>query len=461
MTRAKRNDGESLDRVPFLKSSASVTLIRIAGAGLQAVIFALAARWYPVGVVGSYAAVYSAWAIARHVGPLGLDHAALRFAPAFLQKGDERRLRAFEADSRVLVCMVSTAVGMVCLLCIGLFARGGSSLGIWIALTTGVGLPIFALHGVHANQLRGRGFSDMAQLPESLLLPVLNCGFLILGHRFRFGGEAWLVVSATLAALLVLIIYRQADRAVAGPVMRLPRREFRAERRVAYEILAGQVATGLAVRLPVILVSFTLGTVAAAQMEAALRVQAVVLLIPTALAAVASPLFAGAYSRGDTTRVRDQLLAFNWLSFGPCLVLSAGLVVFGHHVLAVFGEGYASAYTPMVVLLFAAVLHSALTMASNVLYMTGHHRAVLSYSCVQLACLVVPFMALGATHFLSLTGVSICILVGWTLRGVGTTLLLPGRVGIAPGFLSLSEIRRSGVLARAFFTARRVRPSSA
>ena len=305
------------NRKAVLVSSGSVLLVRVSGALLQALTLLLLAHWYPVRLVGSYAAIYTVWALARHIGPLGLDQTCLRFIPVYLEEDNPSKARAFELWSRRLVFAVSVgfSAALASTLVVAVAVLGAQWTMPTVALLA-AGVPLYSLHGLYANQLRSRGLMARAQIPESGVLPLCGIGFMGVAKLAGVNDLAPIVGTGVSAAVVTLALYVRSWSAVYLVALRESPagHDFGPERRASFEIWLGQLTMGLAVKLPVILTAMKLGSEAAAKLEVALRLQSALVLIASAIVVVASPLFSKAYASGDKGRLQDLLLGFSWLT---------------------------------------------------------------------------------------------------------------------------------------------------
>lgn len=384
MKESSPRGGHELSPRRLLSTAGAVLTVRISGALLQLVSFVCLARLYPVAVVGSYAAVYGAWAFARNVGPLGLDQAALRHSGGLLSSEATDDLRALEAWSFRMVVSVSLlcVLGSGAALALPRSLLAGSSA---TAIMLGVAVAgLYAMHGLKAGQLRGRGRGVAAQLPESVGLPVFNItcivGASLLGARSLLP----LMLASLIAASTTLVWYE----------FLLPSELFRHRPRPALKrryasmaraVLSGQVAVALAVRSPITLVLLLAGPEAAARFESAQRGQTVGSMTLTAMAVSVSPAFAQLYDRGDFRRLRRLW----WMSACAAATAPAALflvtVFFGDELLSLLGERYRAGAPLLICLVAASTLNALFGLASNLYMMTDRERELRIFSWAQLA----------------------------------------------------------------------------
>ena len=115
-----------------------------------------------------------------------------------------------------------------------------------------------------------------------------------------------------------------------------------------------------------------LGPAVAGQYGVAARLSALLLLGSEAAAVVAGPRFSAAHALGD--RFRLQALARDTVLFSFSVAAIGSLVVFfaGHDLLALVGDAYTDAYTPLLILSAGALINASCGLVGLMLNMTGH-----------------------------------------------------------------------------------------
>jgi O-antigen/teichoic acid export membrane protein len=352
-----------------------LALVRGLGALMQfAAVGAIVALYAP-GRVGIYAVLNTVWLLVRQLGPLGLDQVNLKYLGG--QRLDPTVQEAVASWTQKRVLRISAIAGFSGV-ALGAFVGGASGLSLVIG---SIGLPIYALQGVWASELRGRGRIILGQVPESLLLPAVTVIVAGAGssHMPTWGAViAAFTGGAATTVMLAWLIRRErhasgprsagVDPIAVGLVSELSR--------MGRSAGLGQVGIAVTVRAPTIIVGSIGGLVAAAAYEVAARVQAVPTLLTSSAGTVSSPIFARAADAGDRKLILRTWLQNGMIAGTASLLILSIIAVWGPRLLEALDPVYVSAYVPMLLLLGAATVNGFLSLASNYLLMSGAERQV-------------------------------------------------------------------------------------
>lgn len=415
---------------------------RVTGLILQVLVFLLITRLLPIADVGIYAVINAVWLLVRMLAPLGLDQASMRFVPTYLARDQAGYAADLEARARRTVALVGTtlaaAIGAGGM---GLEALSVAQLSPTVYVTIAVAVPAYALIGLFVGQLRARQLSFWSQFPESVVLPLgLGVGLIAAALSDAASLESTLLAqaaSAWLALGVYLTVHGRHRLGLPTPMLAEERREIRKMARGVFLTLS---VTGLAARLPVIIVSAVLGPAATAIMETAHRFGLLPTLATWAVGASVSPMLSSTHARGEWAQRQKLFTLGSWLAFIPAFGILAILAVFGQWFIVNFvGVAYEAAYWPMLVICGANVVNASAGLALNLYFMTGHERTVLIFSVAEFAMVIVGVTVLSAV--IGVTGAGVAILLGTIFRDIGMNMLLRRYLDMHSGVWSWQGLR--------------------
>ncbi len=427
----------------FLSNAGWILGLRLANVPLQFLLFTLIAWHYPLAQVGIYALFNAAWMFARQLGPMGLDQSSLRFIPALQASEKDAEARWFEYRARRLVFAVLVAGTIaIGLLLLALDIQQLSGVGLWPFVMGLVALPGYALVAVMAGQFRARGRIQAGQWPDSILLPLAAMVIIQAAQVMDQTTLFWLLAAHALAVWCTVAVYWGLSFShLKGDVAPLSGDQIAEIRQTSLTIAFGVGINVLANRLPLIFVSAIIGTPAAALYEAAQRIGALGTLGTWAAGAAVSPMISDAYTRNQTARMQDLLIASSWTAFLPALIICLGLIPWGGTVLSLFGGEYIPAHATLAVLAAFAAVNASAGLTSHTFNMTGQEAIVLKFNGAQLAtiCLLAPPLI----YLTGLVGAALAVLAASLVRDVGMGFLLPAKLDLVPGVWSRLGARRA------------------
>ena len=423
--------------------------IRIMGLILQVGVFALITRTNSLETVGLYAIVNSGWVLARFLGPMGYDRAALRFVSQFFEEQQNDKVAAFSrfATRKILRFIVPVSLVLVVSAIAIAVNTPVFTPTAQLVILFAAGLPAYALGGLIISLLRASGDIPAAQLPDAILMQVLLGAGVLALVQSGIINIIWLLAIQVVAVWLVLGIYILAWRRVISSSSSDPmdKKECRDISTMTRSVIGGLTVTALAASAPVLLISITLGPPAAALMEAARRFGLLAGLSTWAVGVAVSPLMARAHKRSDHRQLQNLLTISSILQTLPALIILAGLVIFGQWLLmSLLGSEFEAAYGAMVLMAIAMTINASGSAASSFLVMAGGEKTVLHYSLASLLIIVsgIPLIALIS----GLTTATSVLIVASIVRDLGMTIFVARHHELHPGIWSLSELSRMGRL---------------
>lgn len=429
--------------INFIKDSFVVLIVRIFGLLFQIAMFTLIARTHSLYEVGVYAFVNTVWAIARTLGPLGYDQAAMRFIPEYISQNNQNLIRCFirHANQRIgsIVLLLSLLIASISLIAC-LYDKNYITNCI-SALILAFGLPAYAAIGFDVCLLRGFGDVVKAQIPESVFLPI----FIGLG----IGSTIFAQSVSIYSTLIIHVFSAWSIVAIYRIVQRFRLLEFSSANRsqadfVTVDIMAsssfrGMIATALAGRLPVILLPLFVGSYFVGLFEGALRLGILGTIPVWAIGVVASPVIARAYFESDFKTIDNLYTAAGILQTLPSILILIVIAFFGDFILgSLFGEDYISMHMVTTIIALSTAINAAGSAASSYLLMTGGERLVQQYSIASLFVVLIG-VPTGA-YVAGLEGVAWALVLKSFVRDIGLTIIVAKNKNLSPGLLSLKQL---------------------
>jgi O-antigen/teichoic acid export membrane protein len=371
---------------PSLSSAASRRLFSsaISTSGLTAVYTVLLlvttivlARWLGPGQYGVYALVTAIAVIVGHFATPGTENVLIRDVASY------GVLHRYGASRGLLTFATRIAVIASILLVLGVFAVSWATHSFEFdpatqaMLVGSLVIPISALSRVRAAALVGLQRVVLARVPELVVRPVVLLVLVVLA--------VWLGTSHSAQAALALTCVAYAASFVVGTVLLrratpLPMRE--APREYDYAPWLRSMPAFLALGFSDVLtsqLSITLvgwfGTARDAGVFAvANRGAAVVALGFAGVAAVAAPRIALLWTQRDLKGLDELLRNCALLSGGIGALAVCVIVIFRDQLLGIFGSGFVSGGTALVILSLGQLVFCILGVRLTALQMTGAER---------------------------------------------------------------------------------------
>jgi O-antigen/teichoic acid export membrane protein len=344
---------------------------------------------------------------------IGLRPTAVRFVAAYNARGEWGLLRGFVRSSTYWTIAASTIVVILSLIAIRLLRPRLDELGTTLVLMA-IAMPFMALGEVWTSAARGLGAVARSQIPASIVQHLLlGTTLIVLVALIGTEGGAALSACAFLFATIGTL-------GVAGSLLRkelhrqVPARPSLHARPEWLHVAASNVLISLfqAVRAPLIVV------IAGAYVDsrhlafygAAQRLANVMSLGLIGISAYASPLISEYYALADFAKLQRLAHVAARGALGTALATALLMVAFGHQLLALFGEGFDTAYLSLLILLFGEMTAAAAGPVGFFLTMTGRQmtatriEAFTSTVAVCLALILVPRYGIVGTAIAVATG---------------------------------------------------------
>lgn len=416
----------------FARHGTGLLALRVAGILLQFAVYALVARALELQDLGTYAVVYAVWAAWRVFGTMGLDHGMLRAGSALHANDDPSHAFAFERHALRRGCIAAAVILGVVAVPSSIWASswGGERL-VAAAL---FGAVLLTVIGICVGILRARRSVAGSQLPESIALPSITAGVIVIS--WSTGGTPTLetvLFAHVLGLLLTAALYLHLvvrDWSALGPEP--DGRALQDMARTSNDVLLSQSILSLANRLPVPAAALMLPSADVAILDAGIRFGQLASVMTWAIAASSSPYMAILWERRERDGLQRLLSAASAIAAACAASVLILLLLWGGAIIgAIAGPTIAPAQTAACVIALGLVVNGAAGLSADALFMSGNSRPVVFGSSARLAVLVSSMLLLAPSF--AVEGFAMAVLLGIIARDVPLSWVLHRRTGIAGG----------------------------
>jgi O-antigen/teichoic acid export membrane protein len=354
-----------------------VFLVRVANALLVLVTQVLLARWMGSFEFGIYIYVWTWVLMIGALCDLGLSSAARRFIPEYTELKAFDALRGFLAGSRWLAFGIATTVGLAGALGVMLLAPYLDSFTVIPLYLACVILPIYGLVQVQAGIAQSYDWPNLALMPFFIIRQLAIAALM---------GAAYLAGAPTDAVTTMMVAVVTTWLVTIGQMFAL-------NRRLKKTMPSGpkryEVKTWLATSIPIFVVEgfyLLLTYVDILTLEhfrspdevavyyAGARLLAIVAFVYFAIAGAATHKFTEYHVAGDRARLAAFFAQTIKWTFWPSLACCALILALGRPLLGLFGAGFESGYTVMLILSVGMLARAAVGPAERLLNMLGERK---------------------------------------------------------------------------------------
>lgn len=381
------------------RGSSAFLAIYVAGSGISFGVQLFMARILGAPSYGYFVYAMSWMAVLLLGCNIGLKPTAVRFVAAYNARGEWALLRGFLRTAACWTIAASMLVVIVSLVALCLLRPRLDELGMTLVLIA-MAMPFMALGEVWTSTVRGLGAVARSQTPASIVQhSLLGVALFVLvavsgaGAGAALSARAFLLATIGTFGVAGLLLWKELARQVPACRPLLARPEW-------LHVASGNALIALfqAVRAPLIVV------IAGAYVDsrhlafygAAQRLANVMSLGLTGISAYASPLIAEYFALSDFAGLQRLAHVAARGALGTAVVTALLMIAFGSQLLHLFGEGFDTAYMPLLILLFGEMSAAAAGPVGYFLSMTGRQmtatriEAVTSAVAIGLALILVP-----------------------------------------------------------------------
>jgi len=401
------------------------------GSGISFGVHLLMARLLGAKSYG-YFVYASSWMAILLLGcNIGLKPTVVRFVAAYKARGEWSSLRGLLHCSTGWTIAASAAVTILFGIALWLMHPRLDELGTTLALME-LAMPFMALADVWSSAVRGLGAIARSQYPASIVQHVL-VGITLVTILFVFGenGGAASAAAAFLIATIGTMMVAQCFLRLELPrqVLTSPPRYFHAE----WLHVAGSnflISLFQAVRAPLIVVisGAYLDAQQLAYYVAAHRLANVMSLGLRGISGFASPLISRYFALADFSKLQRLAHLAARGAFAMALATALVLVGFGYNLLGLFGAGFKTAYTPLLVLLSGELVAAAAGPVGFLMTMTNRQvsatwiEAATSVIAIGLALVLIP-------HY-GILGAAVVVAASDAVRNISMSVALWRQLGL-------------------------------
>jgi O-antigen/teichoic acid export membrane protein len=381
------------------RGSAMFLAVYVVGSAISFGVHLFAARSLGATSYGYFVYATTWMAILLLGCNIGLKPTMLRFAAAYKARGEWGLLRGLVRSTTGWTIAASLVVAAASVLAISLLRPRPDELRETLLLIA-LAMPFMALGELWSSAVRGLGSAATSQLPASivqhtLLGIALIVVFRVSGTEGAAGSAAGCFLLATVGALAAagFLLRRELPAEAATSSPRHHRREWTG-------VAGGNALIALfqAARAPLVVV------ISGAYVDpqhiafyvAGQRLANVVSLALFGISGFTSPLISRYFALSDRPRLQRLARLAARGALGGAMAIALVLVVFGRQILRLFGEGFDTAYFPLLVLLFGELVAAASGPVGFFLSMTGRQmdatriEGVVSVVAIGLALVLIP-----------------------------------------------------------------------
>ncbi len=402
--------------------------LKISATTLGFLVTVVLARTMGPETYGVYAYAYTlVWVLAR---PLvgGLRNLVLRETARGATREEPAWIKGIWRWSGLAAVAAGLILVLLSLLGVGLFSDQLTTTD-WGVVVWGVLLvPLIALGNLRGAALRGlrrmiAGISTELVLQPALFLTFVAVWLFVL--QIRLSASLAMALQVLAAALAFSagswLLWRHTPTAVKTAKPRMSHRAWLASA-LPFTLIAGMGVVNN--RTDILVLGLFQDSGQVGIYRVAVQAATLTSLGLQAANLVVAPRFAQLYTRGDFARLQRvvTLSARGVLAFSA--IATAFFVLFGQPFLQiVFGESYATGYTPLLILVIGQFINSSAGSVGFLLNMTGHEQdtvkgmAIAAALNVMLNLVLVPLLGTpGAALATSLSMIVWNVLLWWAVR---------------------------------------------
>lgn len=355
-------------------------LIRVSGAGVGFLSHLLLARLVDPVEYGVYVFAWTIVVLLGTVSAIGMPVAATKFVATYQ---DQEKLETLNRFMRFAV-LVGAGVAV-------LFA--GSLLFTVTALPTTVletiyrpalfvgafCVPLFTLTEIGKGLARGLGRNAVAYAPAYLWRPILIGAGVIILFLGGFDLMSSNVMLFSLLALFLALLWQfwfLRRHFVQPKLSQMPKGLRKEWLTTALPLTTMEAYNLLLANTDILVLKFFVTPDQLAVYFIAAKIAALLGFVTFAVSASAGKPIAAAFARGDGAQVQALMRRFTAMAFWPTFLGFMGLVGLGPVLLLLFGEVYAVAYIPLLILSSGLLVQSFAAVTKFGLAMTGGQRGL-------------------------------------------------------------------------------------
>jgi len=411
-------------------------IIKIGGAGLSFLMFLMLARAMSAEEYGRFGFAFSLATLLAVVGSFGFRSLVLRYAAAYAADGAIELERGVIRHGYVVTALGCGALGLGVAI-FAAFVPGVSHPSYLIA--AGAFTLVLGLAEYQASVMRAITGITLSLVPRDIiwrLLVVAGCGLVTIELFPQLTATSGTVL---IAAVLLVVLLGQA---LAHPMTRpgpLIIGSVQSERKKWWSSVGSLWGTLIvrssAPNLAVVYLGFVMSPAATGTFFAALQLSVAMNLFLMSSGIVVAPAIARHFHRREIDSVRNLCLVTVSAVAIPTIIIFATFLIFGHQILGLFGEGFESGYTALLILSAGNLVNALSGPTIPMMEMTGSERP---YFRIILATNITALLLIAVlTPLWGTVGAAIAVAFATSAWNVGCIAYCRKNLGVDPSILSI------------------------
>jgi O-antigen/teichoic acid export membrane protein len=308
---------------------------------------------------------------------MGLSDAVLRFVPEYIVKQDWAHLRGIIWASwgqTLAIGLVISSLGTGLLLWIATWHHLENATAIVLGIWT---VPVIALAKLQTEISRGVRQIALAYLPSLILHPLLLIGGAFLWFQVQKDLTSVDAIALSLLFLPILLILQLQliHIELAPKIDRIrPAYSLRQWLFVSLPLLFINGSFVILNQTDTLTIGAMMGTREVGIYNAAVRTASWVNFSLMSVNAIAAPLFAALYAKGDIEGLQKLVSIIARWMFLPALLVAIALTLFAEPILGLFGAEFIAAKWVIATLAVGQLVNVGAGSVGYLLIMTGHHN---------------------------------------------------------------------------------------
>lgn len=413
----------------LLRQGFLALIIKVGAAGLSFLMFLALARALPEAAFGQFGFAFSLATLLSVLGSFGQRTLALKYASVYVADEDRGTLAALMRFGYRYILIAGAA------LCIVVAAIGLGTGPTYLIMVGPLALAL-SLAEYQAHFLRAYGNMAVALAPRDILWRLMAILFALATLWGFIDNASALTVLVMLTITLLMICAGQLMmhapmRALLYTPATASSETRRRWRHASFGLWGTSFVQSAGPNMAVVLLGLIITPAETGPFFSALRVAMVLSLFLMAANMAGAPVIARSHAAGNTAllqRVCTSVARFVSLPTAACFALFA---LWGRDILQLFGDGFDSAFTPLMILSTGYLVAALMGPTVQVMETTGHERAYLRILTIT-TCSVLALMPV-AIYLAGVVGAAMMISANMILtRGLCYRFIL-NHLNIAPG----------------------------
>ena len=368
---------ELSDLSVLIKGSGTVLFTKVAGIGLVFIYHLLLTRYLGSSEYGIYVYAFVISGTLSMIGQLGINRGGLKFMSGFVAKLEYSKLKGVIYRSHQIIFLTCILLGM-CTFGVIWILKPEIDEKLFIAFVIVIWrIPLNGL--MILRQQVARSFKSMskAYIPDQILLPILCALAVYILHWMNILSYGTALISYILCSVIILITgWLMVKKGIPKAVFKAKAQYNTVElMKVSLPLFFASFMLIIFNRIDLIMLGPLSSVTATGIYNAAVKIAKLSSFPIFAINAIATPMIAGLYYRGETKRL-EQLLhhAINIvvLITIPIVIVS---IVLNEELLSIFGEDFKSGSLGLIFLVAANFINASCGTVGALLTMCGQQNA--------------------------------------------------------------------------------------